>query len=112
MKQFIILLIILLFSIPTFAEMSENISLSDGWYITYEKTWTDDPAKFHFANISAYVADKITITIYIYDSHGKELSVIQRTLGNIVKPGYESTFTLAVPREMSTMRAEVYCDWR
>lgn len=118
MKKAIIVLI-LLFSVPAFAEIGEigkntptsvsrDISMTEGWVVTYEKRWIEDPAKFHIGNISDKVAFEISALIYCYDSHGKELDIIRKKEKGPLRPGYEYTFTTHLPNDTSTMKAEVY----
>lgn len=109
MRKIMILMFLFLLIGYAFAEKSDNISTSEGWYVWYEKTWADEPVIFHFENISEKIAFKITWIIYCYDSSGKYLGRIQNYFPGPIHSYFN--FKNKIWKGTTKMTAEIYNSW-
>lgn len=110
MKKWVVIFVLVVVAASVSAEKSDNVSLSEGWEVYYEKGWSGQPVKFSFYNVSGYTAFNIIWVVNFYDSFDKYLGRVQgRELGPIHKQFFP---IVSPPKDYSKMTGEVYCDWK
>lgn len=111
MKKYIIFVVVFLFiAVSVFAgEKSGNISLTEGWYVYYERGFSNEPVKFYFNNISGQTAFKIVAIVNFYDDSGNYLG--RHNFGHPGPIHQYLNFQGKLPAKIKKMTAEVYNTW-